>query len=160
MTDTLPLSEHIWTNALETMHRHQLQHIIAHRTWIYSAGHPPDDWMHVTIEQVEKVWIYAIITIHNLMHKITTCLPPQFAYENDDIIIQYLTEHTEQWKQHTIVQFPKDWITYTTPHDDNNMTTPHDNDNSGAAQHRQRQQRSSGAARAPTTTTAQHDSTA
>lgn len=107
-----------WIEGLETLHRFSMDSIIVSRKWVYKAGHPPDNWMQVRLEQVESVWIFAIIRLpqNQGLRKITACMAAPFAFEPNDEVLQYLKAHEEQWLDNQPIEIPPSWT--NTPEDD------------------------------------------
>ena len=98
-----------WMGGLETLHRFNMDSIVVSRKWVYKAGREPDDWRYVVLEEVEKVWIYAIVRGNEGLRKVTACMAAHFAYEPNDKLLQYLKVHEEEWLESEAIEIPSHW---------------------------------------------------
>lgn len=101
-----------WTDGLETLHRFNMDSIIVSRKWVYKAGHAPHDWMHVVLDHVEKVWIFAIVRLSDNqgLRKVTTCMDARFAFQANDELLEYLKAHEEEWLDNQPIEIPQSWV--------------------------------------------------
>ena len=101
-----------WIDGLSTLHRFNMDSIIVTRKWVYKAGHEPDDWMQVVLEQGEKVWIFAIVRLPDEgLRKVTACMAARFAFEPNDELLRYLKAHKEEWLDNEPIEIPQSWMT-------------------------------------------------
>ena len=107
---TPEISAGLWYDAIETIHRFTLSSVVVKRQWVYKAGQEPRGMQGRRLEQVEHVWIYAILTVDGGLRKITACMAPMFAFEPSDKLLEHLEAHSEKWADSQPTEIPPRWF--------------------------------------------------